>query len=93
MKIFLQWKKYFRYWFHFHFSENWNHRHRDWGKPRRVTLKGLRREALVAHAVVLTSGWGMAYWPGTAYAWPPAKMTGAMAGFGRYGMVAPLGGD
>ena len=26
-------------------------------------------------------------------AWPPANMTGGIAGFGRYGMVAPLGGD
>lgn len=27
------------------------------------------------------------------YAWPPAKKTGGIAGFGRYGMVGPFGGD
>lgn len=32
---------------------------------------------------MLTSGCGIAYCPCTVYAWPPAKMTGGMAGFGR----------
>lgn len=30
---------------------------------------------------------------GSALTWPPEKMTGVEAGLGRYGMVAPLGGD
>ena len=28
-----------------------------------------------------------------ALTWPPENMTGVEAGFGRYGMVAPFGGD
>lgn len=30
---------------------------------------------------------------GSALTWPPEKMTGVEAGLGRYGMVAPFGGD
>ncbi len=29
----------------------------------------------------------------SALTWPPVKMTCAVAGFGLYGIVAPLGGD
>ena len=42
---------------------------------------------------LLTSGWGIANCPCMVYAWPPAKKTGGIAGFGRYGMVGPFGGD
>src|SRR6218665_1567221 len=41
----------------------------------------------------LTSGWGIANCPWMVYACPPAKNTGGIAGFGRYGMVGPFGGD
>lgn len=43
--------------------------------------------------LAFTCSVGTAKFPWIVYAWPLAKMTGPFTcGFGRYGMVAPLGG-